>query len=385
VRLGGGLASNYSLYFYGQQKSSMQNIDLLGGDSLYILVQLSIDTKQADLPYLVQDSILFTTNGNLQKVRLIAWGQDANYFKQDSITSNTTWTAGKSYVIFDKLKVTSNATLTIEPGTNVVFGNGASLEIAGLLKAQGTFEKPITFAGYRQEAKFAESAGQWNSIILHENSNPQLLSWCKIKNGTTGIKLIGTGGSTKATLEMDHCKVYNMGNACLSFEKASATLSNSLFYNAANNLLIARGGGDYKSYNCTFTNSNSDFLVQSPCVSMVSADGDILWSATFINNIIWGNQTDELVIKLPTGIIPVVTNNLIKAKSQEFAGNSNLLSTKSTYVAFDNSTDKDNYNLSAESPAVNAGIIITGYTDQLDLNNISRDTQPDMGAMEYKP
>lgn len=384
LRLGSGISSNYTLSVYGKAVSSLQHVKLLGGDSLYVLVQLKIDTQQSDLPYLVQDSILFSTNGNLQKVRLIAWGQDANYFHKDSITTNTTWTAGKPYVIFDQLKITKAVQLTIQPGTKILFGNGGRLEVSGTLNAAGTYEKPISFGGYRQEPAFAEAAGQWGGIILHENTNPHTLQWCNIKNATTGINLIGTGSGMLDALQINHCKILNMGNACMTFSKSSVTISNSLFYNAASHLLKAEGGGYYKVYNCTFANNNSDFLLSAPSISMVSATGDIAWDVNFTNNIIWGSQNNELDLQLPVATPPVVKNNLIRTRFNTYAGNGNLLSATSSYVRFSSDPADPDGSLSGNSPAVNAGIIIPGITDDADLNNKPRDTQPDMGAFEYK-
>ena len=384
IRLGGGLSSNYTMFIYGEAKSSIQDVELLGGDSLYVLVQLSINTKQADLPYLVQDSILFSLNGNLQKVRLIAWGQDANYFKQDSITTNTTWTAGKPYVIFDRLKVAKDVTLTIQPGADIVFGNGARMDVAGILNAVGTFEKPINFGGYRQEIDFVDAAGQWDGISLVQNTGTHVLSWCKIKNGISGVSLTGTGVTSQDALKIDHCKIYNMGDACLNFTKTAVTVSNSLFYNAANYLLTASGGGTYKVYNCTSSNSNSDFISNVPSVSMVSAAGDIVWDVTFVNNIIWGSQSNELLLTLPAATPPVVKNNLIRMNATTYTGNGNLLSNTSNYVNFSSVPADPDYYLSGTSPAVNAGIAIPGVTDVADLNNNPRDSEPDMGAMEVK-
>ena len=86
-----------------------------------------------------------------------------------SITSNTTWTADKIYVLKGQIYVKNGAVLTIEPGT-VIFGDKASLG-CGLfitkgsqLIAEGTVDKPIVFTS-NQDAG-SRTGGDWGGVIL---------------------------------------------------------------------------------------------------------------------------------------------------------------------------------------------------------------------------
>lgn len=45
---------------------------------------VTIDPNKDDNPLIQTDSIVFETNGNLQDVDLVAWGQDANYITPDT-------------------------------------------------------------------------------------------------------------------------------------------------------------------------------------------------------------------------------------------------------------------------------------------------------------
>ncbi|MBV9961373.1 MAG: T9SS type A sorting domain-containing protein [Parafilimonas sp.] len=88
-----------------------------------------------------------------------------------NITTNTTWTSNKIYVLTGLIYVTNNATLTIQPGT-VIYGNDASSSNKGSLiitrgakiQAVGTPCRPIVFTSGLAPAKRAR--GDWGGLIL---------------------------------------------------------------------------------------------------------------------------------------------------------------------------------------------------------------------------
>ncbi len=86
-----------------------------------------------------------------------------------SITTNTTWTANKTYILSGQIYVKNGATLTIQPGT-VIQGNKASTG-AGLficqgakIMAKGTAAQPIVFTS--NQAAGSRAQGDWGGIIL---------------------------------------------------------------------------------------------------------------------------------------------------------------------------------------------------------------------------
>jgi hypothetical protein len=86
----------------------------------------------------------------------------------NNITSNTTWSKDKKYLLKGNIFVSGNATLTIEPGT-VIFGDKVTkgsliIERGSKLMAQGTATSPIVFtssapAGFR-------NYGDWGGLII---------------------------------------------------------------------------------------------------------------------------------------------------------------------------------------------------------------------------
>jgi hypothetical protein len=84
------------------------------------------------------------------------------------ITTSTTWTADKIYLLKGNIFVTGNATLTIEPGT-IIKGDKASkgslvISRGSKIMAVGTVDKPIVFTS--SQASGARAPGDWGGVIL---------------------------------------------------------------------------------------------------------------------------------------------------------------------------------------------------------------------------
>lgn len=92
-----------------------------------------------------------------------------------AISSNTTWTADKIWVLNNKVVVEDGATLTIEPGTIIKGTEGAGSLASGLIIARGgkinavgTADKPIIFTSVRDNINIGE---QWGTnLTIDDNS-----------------------------------------------------------------------------------------------------------------------------------------------------------------------------------------------------------------------
>jgi len=82
------------------------------------------------------------------------------------ITSNTTWTSDRIWIINQKVVVKSGVTLTIQPGT-IIKGNTGSGSLAsaiviargGKIMAEGTSDKPIIFTSINDNIALGQKAG----------------------------------------------------------------------------------------------------------------------------------------------------------------------------------------------------------------------------------
>ena len=96
-----------------------------------------------------------------------------------NITTNTTWTADKVWILGARITVTAGATLTIEPGTIIKgqAGAGANATVlliarGGKLNAAGTATKPIIFTSIADELSIADvAAGKFASPNLSPTVN----------------------------------------------------------------------------------------------------------------------------------------------------------------------------------------------------------------------
>jgi len=88
-----------------------------------------------------------------------------------NITTNTTWTCQKRYVLNSNVYVKNSATLTIQPGTVVQGSSEGALYITrtGKIDAAGTREQPIVFTSYQAEG--ARKRGDWKGVVLLGNAS----------------------------------------------------------------------------------------------------------------------------------------------------------------------------------------------------------------------
>src|SRR6187402_1451392 len=87
---------------------------------------------------------------------------------QDSISTNTHWTADKQYLLKGYVYVTSGSTLTIDPGV-VIRGDKQTkgtliVERGAKIYAMGTEHNPIVFTSNQSMGN--RSYGDWGGVIL---------------------------------------------------------------------------------------------------------------------------------------------------------------------------------------------------------------------------
>ena len=131
----------------------LRDITLRGGDSLFMFVRVYIDPLDEDNPVLVDDDIAFSVNGNTQKIRLQAYGQNVEKLKlpSDSIIRDCHLSNQRPYLLYDTISV---GQLTIDEGTTIYMHEGAMLCVYGSVTAKGTPKAPIIFRGDRTDRLF---------------------------------------------------------------------------------------------------------------------------------------------------------------------------------------------------------------------------------------
>jgi hypothetical protein len=308
IRVAGGEFSNFRLNVNGEPANEAYEIEVPARDSIFIFVEVTIDPNGQNNPMVVEDSIEFTTNANLQNIKLVAYGQDFKLIKGENIET-TTWTSEKPYLIYDYAYVDSTSTLTIEPGARIHFHKGAGLYVKGQIKAEGTFQEPIRFLSDRLEDSYKNIPDQWNGIILFSGSHNNIINYASIKNANIGLQVGTIENEGYSSLQLSNTRIENMAYAGLFALKSKITGYNNLIANCGFYAAALLVGGEYEFYHTTIANYWGNFssrarstsslvlsnvlVVQQSDGSKITHTGD-LEKAFFGNSIIYGNNEHEI-------------------------------------------------------------------------------------------
>jgi len=161
-------------------------------DSIYVFVEATVNPEDPleISPFFLEDHVDVTVDGSTTQVKLIAWGQNANYVpgvnsrspsglgQLDCNGGEEGWDDPKPYVIYGSLFVTE-CTLVLPAGCRVYVHGGVAINDIGIytsgllyflqdgfIRSEGTVDNPVTILSDRLEEDFQDRAGQWFGIVL---------------------------------------------------------------------------------------------------------------------------------------------------------------------------------------------------------------------------
>lgn len=391
INLSGGQSSNYRINIDGTPASTLSDVEISGDDSLYIFVRVTVDPHNEITPYVVCDSIEFLTNGNSQQVSLVAWGREAIFYRKSELAGNVVWDSLKAHVIYESLRVDTNSTLTILPGTKVYFHKDAFMAVSSLstLKIEGTLEHPVRVQGDRMDPFYKDLPGQWSGIYLERGSRDHAINFAYIKNGIFGFSVDSLGTQTTPMLTISNSIIQNMSSVGIFAYGTSITSVNCVLGDCGRSCLEINYGGAYNFRHLTVGNywfssvrhGASVYLSNYSYDEQGNKISNPLSEAFFGNVIIYGSNDDEVELDslsltmfryrfdhaiLKTRLSPLDPQKFISCmvnKDPEFADVSAL-----------------NYQLDSISPAIGMGIPMGIQTD---IRGFDRGTTPALGAYEY--
>ena len=82
-----------------------------------------------------------------------------------AISTNTTWQAGKVYVVTDHITVSQLTTLTIQPGAVVKLNSGKGFVVNGRLIAEGATNNPVYFTSIRDDSICGDTNGDTTATV----------------------------------------------------------------------------------------------------------------------------------------------------------------------------------------------------------------------------
>lgn len=390
--------SNFTFNVDGVTGSSFSNVEIRGGDSIFIFIECYIPETTDVKPALVEDELLFTTNGVEQSVLCEAWGQNVTRLRDVTVTEEMTLTDQRPYVIFGKLRVDPGATLRIEPGAQVLFHDKASLEVAGRLEAIGTPEKKIDMRGDRLDNVLPDVgydilAGQWEGIRFLPESFDNRMEYVDMRSTVSGLIAEECHNLDRRKLLLVNSWLHNSQGRALSSEYSWIDAYGCVFSEAAE-ATVGLTGGRHEFIQCTLANNYLFSAITEPLLSLFhllpedyEENEYPLMRANFDNCIIYGLAADINVGDL-SGSDVYLRNVLMKGKGTDDDHFISCLWNKDPLFYTVRADYYFNYMLKPDSPAIGAGnpaYVTSLCSTDMDGHNRLSDGNPALGAYVFIP
>ncbi len=416
IIMAGGKSSNFRFNVDGRIATSdglLGDIVIRAKDSVFVFIETTAPSIE-EMEMLVTDSLMFFYNGNADKVQLASVGRSARLLHNYSVPESQHFTDSIPYVVYGYLHVPQSVMLTLAEGCEIYMHGGSNIVVDGVLRAEGTFEKPVRIRTDRYDkindvaqTPFANMPNQWGAVYLQNADGEHLLRNCDIRGGSMGIVMLGSARN-QPTLTVRNSVIHNMGSYGIYAQQSSLTIENSEISNCGASCVSLIGGEAYIAH--TTIANYYRFAYREEASLVVANQGysnGVLYSfpiTSFVaeNSIIFGSHDEEVLLSGDEDMAQfnvLFSHCLIKGKKIDapmFAdcrwsrsqNEKNALDT-----VFVNCVNVDNadsvyydFRLDSLSFARNGGSVNVAVKYPLDLDNQLRndDGKPDMGAYELR-
>jgi len=402
-----GPESQFRLNVDGISSHLANDIEIGAEDSIYVFVKVRVDPTSQNSPLVVTDRLFFETNGNLQTVDLVAWGQDAHYIVANKFVEGlppyrivasgnqtVTWSNDKPFLIYGYAVVDSLGVLNIEKGCRIHFHNNSGLWVYrfGSLRVNGTLDERVVFQGDRLEESYQDVSGQWDRIWLNEGSVDNVINYAVIKNGFIGLQLETLLSSEGNKLMLSNTVIHNMSGWGIFTRFYRLEAWNCEISGCGLDNVYLSTGGDYDFRHCTMGNYWSGTVRKTPAVlisnfykneyTQTLYTGD-LKRAFFGNCIIYGNLEDEFITAKEEGVMFNYRLDHCLVKTAHVSDS--LVSCIRNQDPLFLDIEKHDYTLKESSPARGAGSVEIATPFPNDLPGNPRLPSPDLGAYQFMP
>ena len=413
IRLIGGEGSPFRFNLDGENATEFYDKIIPANDSLFSFLRVTINPNDLNTPFVVEDELEFVTNGNTQIVKLLAWGQNANYIVADKVVNlggtpypyhivadsleTTVWTSERPYVIYGYALINSYGTLKIEEGTQVYChqGGGIFSWSDGQLIIDGTADRPVIVQGDRLEPYYDNMPGQWEQILMMDGrpGADHRISHAIIRNGTIGLNCQSVLKATECALRIDNTIIenqsgYGLYSILYAVEAKNFVIANCGYAN------VWAFGGDYRFVHGTIANywnaneHNNNENAVLVANRAIDANDEVFYypfNMEMDNCIIYGKQKDEFkgVFGPDADSTYLFDHCLIKSEkfNNSMAGFNHCLFNLDPY--FVDQKRPDCHIDSIASPVIGMGNPLFGNEVPYDLDGVSRIGTPDLGAFQY--
>ena len=391
INLSGGQLSNYRINIDGVPTLSAIDVEIPGNDSIFIFVKVTIDPNDQNIPFVVSDSISFETNGTLQQVKLVAWGRNAFFYRDGLLKGNVTWDSLRAHVVYGSIRVDTNSSLTILPGTRVYFHKDAYMAVSfqGTLKIPGTNDHPVRFQGDRLDPFYKDLPGQWGGIFLEQGSKDHEINHTYIKNGIFGILADQPLTITAPMLTISNSIIQNMTSTGIYAVGTSILSTNCVIGDCGGSCVDINYGGSYDFRQLTVGNywyasvrhSSSVYISNYAYDTSGQKISKPLTKAFFGNAILYGTNDDEIQLDSVPGVLfEYIFDHAIIKTQMSISNSARFLNCQANKDPRFVKVQEWNYQIDSLSPAIDQG---ADMGVPFDIRGNARSLPPDLGAYEY--
>lgn len=298
----------------------LKDIQLNGGDSIFLFIRVNIDPQAANTPVLVTDTLRFVINGEEQTLPMEAYGQNVTVIRTPSGRSEYamkhTFTADLPYLIYDT--VVCNGPLVMEEGATLYMHHSAAIIANNQVTAKGSKERPIRLLGDRTDHLFDSvpyrvASGQWIGFYLLQ-TNPKApikytFDYVEILSGNVGLYCACDDKSRRPQLTLTNSRIHNHAVYGLVVQNVDAEIVNTEISNCAAYCLYLCGGNQTITHSTIasfFGWPNSDLNIHSVGREDVAAvyidnldKNQAETNVSIRNSIITGVRKNNLVVATP--------------------------------------------------------------------------------------
>ncbi|WP_405397272.1 hypothetical protein [Maribacter sp. Asnod2-G09] len=439
ITLKKGDESFYRLNVDGVAGKEFENIPLYAEDSLFILVETTIEINDNTLNELLYtDAIQFDSEPFQQSVELVTLAKDAILLYPNINQNNSTeaivlyndesgnpieiegftvpdehlnFTKDKSYVIYGYAIVPDQHELIIDAGARVHFHqnsgilvqNGGTISINGeLSENEELLESEVIFEGDRLETEFNNIPGQWGAIWISAGSKNNHINHLTIKNAELGLFVEGLENEPEETLTITNSQIVNSSTYNLWTKNAHVNAANLILGSAGSSSLFIENGGNYSFTHATIANYwnkgfrfNASLAISNTSITNSNNGFDLL-VADFKNCIIDGNSANEILLQSnnQNSFNFSFQNCYIKFNENQSSAENNIFYDFEDEAHYPNVIlngeldyfhpfDND-FRIGLDSEVIDKGDLNIANSTPLDIIETVRIPKPDLGAYQAK-
>lgn len=391
---------------------ALQDITIRGKDSLFLFVRAYIDPLDVNSPVLIEDDIAFKVNGNLQNIKLQAYGQNIQKIRGEKglkIYKDLHLSNAKPYLLYDTIAVTGE--LSIEAGTSIYMHAGAMIYAYGSVDAQATAEEPIIIRGDRMDMLFDSvpyrmASGQWNGIyLIHMADDPTpiyTLDYVHILSGSIGLYTYSEDAEQCPKMSLRNSRIHNHSIYGLVLQNVDAEVVNCEISNCASYCVYLAGGthdfvhntiAAYYGYPYTNLNIHNNILPEDVAAVYINnlSKNTAKTISSFSNCIITGGRKNNLVVATPLddyyegrfegNYLRTDSLDEVYARNNVYASDSDSCVFRNIYYLYEEYHYYD-FHLDSLSPARGIADSIIALSYPIDREGYRRKGKPDAGCYE---